>query len=355
MGRIIPSLTEGHWGDSAQNQIPPWVDQKVPNLWADRLWYDRKALVSGQTNFRFWHSRTVAPSAPISIPPTHPDTPPSARNPVECSVCHKWMNSHMQLRQHVCSTGHLDRSSKPPWRMMTNSGSFTTSIESEKHCKDSYEASLQNSEYLARFPEGTVLWNENTWLRHPHNDWGHCNLRRNVQKMRCWECWETLKLGGDWRTGRNIVDRYNHPIYGVVGIYNVGRNNSMSAKQHSQKIGQSLSCDSSSSVGGASDTECRFQIRPSAFRCEPCRKSMNSQYQFCEHLRSDRHATRLKEHHCKDTHHHCIFGNVFESERSPQVTNQDLESTKPFPVGFWCGTDKNGAFIHIMTAISKVK
>ena len=156
-------------------------------------------------------------------------------------------------------------------------------------------------------------------------------------------------INGNWRRGRNVVDKHSHPIYGVVGVYNVGRNNSISTKKVSQTIGQALSCDSPSSVGGTSDTECRFRIRPSAFRCEPCGKSMNSQYQFSEHLRCDRHARRMKEHHCGDNHHQCIFGNVFEANRSSKAMNQDPRFIKQFPVGFWCGTDKNGVSIHIIT------
>ena len=196
MGRTIPSLTERQWRGNAQTQILQWINQKVPKLWIDRLW-DEVILQQQQHDARIhkesdhlWRLLTdqVTKSnqsnsgfIPTSPSDTAPIPAPSAESQIQCNLCKKTMNSHLQLREHIRSTGHSDGSKGPSWPSITKRVSHPASSESKKHCKDSDEASTQNSEYLERFPEGTVLWNEDTWLRHPHNDWGHGSLKRNSE------------------------------------------------------------------------------------------------------------------------------------------------------------------------------
>lgn len=153
-----------------------------------------------------------------------------------CDICNKTMNGATQYQEHLQSNNHarllIRHQYRPPW----NAAVPDLRIQRE----DSSEVmdNTENLKFLREFPEGTVLWNGKKILRHPHNDWCECRTKKGKKILRCWECKEitALQFGRSptdptfwWKT-RNVVDEYIQPIYGKLGVYNVGRDHKRSTK-----------------------------------------------------------------------------------------------------------------------------
>lgn len=80
-------------------------------------------------------------------------------------------------------------------------------------------------DFKRQFPNGTVVWSQGKWHRHPHNNWRH-HKHGEEYILFCQECKFKLKLNKCREDNKYMFNKHGTaqcrgPIHGVIGIMNI--------------------------------------------------------------------------------------------------------------------------------------